>query len=463
MKSLLQYFVLVWLLLAAFPASHAQETPVAPAKEIQFHEDLKLSDEDKVRLSAFIGHALRYAQKITPEKVKEACLKSPEMFAWMDFRYLNCLNIAYELTGDTAYLDRFKDAFQFYRDIMTKGQDNYLGWYGSPIAARIPKDNPGLQIDEIQMNFRAIGILAKWVELAKSNPEFATKNSATITGYLDLMENHLYPKWDKRGFYADLKDLGGVYHGLDYPIEGGVTLSHEKLSIMLSASLALHRVTGNDDYLKRAIALGTRFKSCLSLKDGHYEWMSWVPAGTWDISPDKEDAWKVGWIAPDPNSGWYVTALSIALNLYQHGLVFNEEDLKRFIKTQKEMCWNGDMANPEYRTVAGTTGKFVKGRFLSYQLANYDPELIQLAFYGPHEEEAKADASSDWKGGANAQDYVTEKYLMQEKVKANPKPFQAVAEAFLAKPENRTYYDAMSFTVEEPGSVTPLKPSEAKF
>ena len=29
-----------------------------------------------------------------------------------------------------------------------------------------------------------------------------------------------------------------------------------------------------------AIQLGTRFKHCLSLKDGHYEWMSWDPSGS---------------------------------------------------------------------------------------------------------------------------------------------------------------------------------------
>lgn len=440
-------------------AEPAAESVAAPPAEIAFRKGIELTDNDRVIITAFVEHAVGFADKLTAEKVAEKCLKGPEMFAWVDFPSLNCLNLAYELTGDTKYLDRFREGFELYRAILTKGPDEFLGWYGSPIPARIPKDNPEIRIDEIQMNFRAISILSKWVELARSNPEYAASRADTLQTYTNLMEKHLYPKWDARGFFAVIEGRGGVYHGLDYPIEGGTTLSHEKLSIMVDGLLGLHRVTGNDLYLRRALEVGAWFKSCLMLPNGHYEWMSWYPAGPWDVSKDKPDAWKIGWIAPDPNGPWYVASLSIALNLYQHGLLFTDDDLQRFVRTQKEMCWNGDWEKPEYRTVAGTTGKYVKGRFLSDQLAHYDPELTKLAFYGPHEAEALANIGSDWKGGTNAQDYVWEKYLMQAVVKAKPRPYAEYGERFLAKPENREFYEKLNRPVVAPGAVKPTTPS----
>jgi len=448
------------LCLTAF-GLRAQETPPAANPAPVFRPELQLSAEDRAILTAFVGHASAFPGKQTVEGLKAKC---PDIFAWIDFRALNCLNIAYELTGDPIYLDQLRDAFRLYRQTMSTGPDEYLSWYGSPTPPRIPKDNPNVQIDEIQMNFRAIGLLARWIELARSNPAYAEANAATIKEYLALMEEHLYPKWDARGFYHDLGNKGGAYGGLDYPLEGRVTLSFEKLSIMVDGLLALHRVTDNPLYLRRALALGAWFKNNLSLKDGHYEWMSWCPAGKWDVSPDKPDAWKTSWIAPDPNSEWYVTALSIALNFYQHGLLFTDEDLQRFVKTQKERCWNGDLENPVYRTVGGVSGadnKYVKGRFLSFQIAHYDPVLTQLAFHGLHEAEVRANASSEWKGGINAQDYVREKYLLHDRIQKQPQPYRKIGERFLADPENRAYHERLFFEVREPGATTPLKPSEA--
>ncbi len=430
---------------------------------LTFREEWKIPPEDRPVLEAFIGHAVKFASDRTPENVQAACLKSPESFAWVDFRFLNGLNLAYELTGDTTYLDQFRDTFGLYRAIMTTGNDHYLGWYGTPIPSRIPKDNPTLQVDEIQMNFRAMAILSRWVELAETNPEYAKKNAQVLKASRDLMENHLFPKWDSRGFFQELPAGRGIYRGLEFPVPPGVTLSHEKMAIVLEGLLGLHRATGKDVYLRRALQLGAFFKACLSVKDGHYEWMSWCPAGKWDVSPDKPDGWKVNWIAPDPNGEWYVSSLSMALHLYQHGLLFSDGDIARFVRTQKEMCWNGNRESPEYRNVAGVKNEHVKGRFLSLQLAHYDPVLKELAFSGPHEAEVQKNSASAWKGGANAQAYVSEKYLRQASIEADPRPDRKIGEAFLKDPANRAFYDQLFFDVKEPGAVTPLVPSQAGF
>lgn len=448
------------LTLDFFDRRRSGEDAAAKQSAMVFREDLVIGEQDRVVLEQFVKHAVTYAEGLTADKVSSQCKKAPEMFAWVEFRYLSCLNLAYERTHDTQYLDLLRDSFAMFRKIMRTGDDEYLGWYGMPIKPRRLADQPDLQIDELQMNFRAMSLLARWVELAGSNQEYAAANSDTIKAHVDLMENHLFPKWDARGHFTRVAGRGGVYHGLDFPIKNQSTLSHEKLSIAVDGLLKLHRVTGNDTHLKRALELGAWFKSNLSLKDGHYEWMSWVPAGQWDVDPTKEDAWSVGWIAPDPNGPWYVASLSIALNLYQHGLLFTDLDLERFLVTQKTMCWNGDMESPEYRTVAGATSKWVKGRFLSYQLSHYDPILQKLAFAGPHEAAVLANAGNSWQGGANAQDYVREKYLMRSVISEKRQPYAAIGEEFLASRENKAFYDALFFEVKAPGAAAPLTPSQ---
>jgi hypothetical protein len=443
----------------------AQGTAPVPGPGPAMHvESIEaLSDGDNLIVTSFIRHAVDFARQRDPGRVSRDCARSPESFAWVDFRYLNCLNIAYELTGDTRYLDLFRDTFRLYLDILRPAPDGFLGWMGSPIPSRLPADNPTSQIDELQMSFRAISILSGWIELARRDPAYAEQNRETITTCLNLMEAHLFPKWDRRGYYVETGEGRGVYRGLDYPADGFLTLSHEKTAIVVDGLLALHRVTGNDLYLMRALRLGARFKDCLSVVDGHYEWLSWCPSGPWDVAPGGADAWKVGWMAPDPKGEWYVAALSIATNLYRHGLLFDDHDIARFVCTQKEMCWNGDLEHPVYRTVSGQANKFTSGRFLSYQLAQYDATLARLAFRGPHEEEAARDASSSWKGGANAQDYIREKFVLAPGIHANPRPYAEFGRSFLAGPVNRARYEQLRRERVTPDVRAPLKPSQASF
>ena len=458
----------VAILVSFWGAPHpgqAQGTDAVPvgSRVVYAASDETLSAGDRRIVNEFIRHAVEFARQRKPERVSRDCARSPESFAWIDFRYLNCLNVSYELTGDTHYLDLFRDTFRLYLDILRPAPDGFLGWMGSPIPARLPADNPTLQIDELQMSFRAIGILSRWIELARVSPPYADQNQETIKTYLDLMESQLYPKWDKRGYFAETGEGRGVYRGLDFPSDGFLTLSHEKTSLAVDGLLALHRVTGNDSYLKRALQLGARFKDCLALVDGHYEWLSWCPAGSWDVAPGDADAWKVGWMAPDPRGDWYAAGVSIATSLYRHGLLFTDEDIGRFVRTQKEMCWNGDLENPVYRTVSGQANKFTSGRFLSYQLAQYDKTLARLAFSGPHEEEAARDASSSWSGGANAQDYVREKFVVAPGSHETPRPYAEFGRRFLAGPVNRAFHEQLCRKRVTPDVKASFKPSQASF
>ncbi|WP_309398548.1 hypothetical protein [Cerasicoccus maritimus] len=432
------------------------------ADAITFRDSVAVAtDNDRAVLEAFVGHAVNAA---TPDEAKiDKALNQDgvEMLAWIDFKNLDLLNTAYELTGDTQYLDLFKQGMQPYMNRVTEFSDGYRGWTGVPIPPRRPKNNPDKKIEEIQMTFRGIYVMARWVALAKTNAEYAAANEATITEYLDLCEKDLFPKWDARGYWTMLPHAGGVYHGLDYPVFTGPSLSFEKLSIMVEGLLALHDATGNALYLKRALQIGAWYKSNLILKDGdRYEWMSWVPAGPWDINPDKPDAWKVGWMGPDPNAAWYVTSQSIALNLYQRGLLFDDEDIAHFVQTAKTKCWNGDLENPEFATVAGVKNKWVKGQFFAFQLAPYDATLTEFGFQGYMANQALQNKASSWKGGVMANEYVMNKFVLAPQIVAGAKqPMAAVGEAFLSNADNRAFYDRLNTFAIPTTAAPPTKPS----
>lgn len=415
---------------------------------------------DRFVQEQFIRHHVAFAENLTKARMRKQCREAPEMFAWVEFRYLDGLNVAHALTRDPAYLELFRERMDGFLSLLEARHDAYLGWYGSPIPPRIPKDNPDILIDEIQCNFRAIAVMAAWIEQARTNPAYARRHQETIERWLALMTRHLYPKWDERGHFVELPGRGGVYRGLDFPIKGQVTLSFEKLSIMVEGCLRLHRVTGDPAYLKRAIQIGAFFKSNLTLVEDHYEWMSWCPAGPWDVDPAKDDAWKVGWMAPDPRGAWYAAALSIALNLYQHGLLFDETDLGRFIRTQREQCWNGDLEQPSYRNVAGQTSEHIRGRFLSYQIAHYDPLLAKLAFGDAAGDRARLNAVRPWQGGPDARSYIEERYLMSEMVARQPRPHGEIGRHFLKDPDNRAFHEAHALAWTPPGAQTPRTPSD---
>ena len=453
-------FVRLLLLIFLFSLASANASA-----EVEFRSDLDLNESDRVVLERFVEHASTWAKGVTPEKAAATLDEAGETFAWVDFRFLDALLTAYELTGDPAHLAQFHKAFGVYRGLMTEGDDGYLGWWGQAIPPARPEDNPDVKVDELQSNFRGLGIVARWAKLAQENEAFAAEHQSVIDDALTLCTEHLLPKWDDRGYYTDLGERGAVYHGLRYPLdERGNTLPHEKASIALEAIIRLHEATGDPAHLERAIKLGTFLKQALFLEGEHYEWYNWNPAGPWDVKPDGSDAWDVTWMAPDPRGPWYAAAADNMVRLYRLGLVFDDADLDRLIQTQRTQCWNGDLDNPQWRTVAGETSQWVKGKFLCYGLACYDDTLAELAFTGVNEQEAVAASEKAWQGTVGIEDYVRERYLHRPLIDGRGShPDRGIGEAYLADPQRKHAYDRLAFEVGDDTGPPPAKPSEAEF
>lgn len=376
-------------------------------------EAVKVAEKDQIILDRFLAHARAAAKAITPERAKKTC-EIPETFCWVELPEISMSLTAYELTGNIDHLSDFVQAINVLRDVQTKGPEGRLGWYGKPIESLVNPDNPDAKITEIQAAFRMIGVLARFVEIIDRDPALAKQFAAERTAYLSLAENDLYKQWEAN--YTDLADKGGIYRWLkEYtPKRANITLSHEKQSNLIEAILNLYRATGDKQYRDRAEKLGVFLKSCMRDVDGRYVWNYWDAAGDWDMADGKPRHW----VNVEPKGMWFAVTVRSAALLYHHGLVFDEADMKKIVRTQMEVCWNGDLENPLFFTASGVKAA-EKERFIAPALAPWSPKLTQLIYHGLLQQERIDKGKSPWLGGVLTSDWLREKYIELPRVAPN--------------------------------------------
>jgi hypothetical protein len=431
-------------------------------------EPPQISDEkDRQILDGFLVHAAKVAEHLSADHCRELAKEDSEeteAILWRALPYLRMPLVAYELTGDPAYLDVFAQAFENLRAAMTVGPDGFLGWYGRVDPDYADPANPDVLLDAIISSFGVTEAACDFLFLAAEDPELSRKYANQRAEYLDLVENQLVKKHDVRGDCVDLGRGGAIYRmplqGLKQDYCARLTMPHNKHDIILRSFLALYRVTGKDEYMRRAIELGVRFKHSLTLKNGHYEWYYWDPAGEWDVKPLQPTEWK-HWMGPEHRSGYYSLSLSQAVLLYQYGLVFDRTDMDRFLKTQLEMCWNGDFEHPVWSRVDGTRpARYTQGAYISAALAPFSEKVAAYLFTGARQERRLRHMDSSWEGGAQAAGWLRAKLIDLPAAKAGKQPYLKYAQQFLAKNENRDFLASLSFDVTPPGYQPPHTPSE---
>lgn len=428
-------------------------------------EPVEISDaKDKEILAGFLRHAEKVPGEFTPEACKKEAAESAEGYTWVVLPQVSMLVTAYRLTGDAKYADLFVQTFDNMRSALTKGPDGYLGWYGKAISTFQDPKNPDKKVDVIITSYRAIEVVSEFLEAVAADEALSRKYEAKRGEYLDLLENHLAKKWVARGNYVDLGKQGAIFRthfGLK-DVKANLTQPHNKHSIIIQALLGLHRVTGKDEYARTAVKLGTRYKHCLKLKDGHYEWNYWDPAGAWDVNPAKPADWK-HWTGVEHKGGYYSTSLTQAVVLYQHGLVFDRQDMDRFLKTQLQMCWNGSMDDPKWARVDGTTSdRYMQGSYMCAALAPFSEKLYTFIYTGPRQEDRFKNAGHSWQGGPVANGWLSGKCLDVPAARGGKQPHAEIGKKFFSKPENQALAKELDFSVTGDGYVTPESPKDMK-
>jgi hypothetical protein len=428
-------------------------------------EPMAITDpKDKVVVERFLQHATQVpAIIVTPEKCRTAVAENCPQFTWVLLPQLRMLMTAYELTGDTKHLEEFVRCFAIMRQVMTRAPDGFLGWYGKTLPVLQDPAEPDKKLDVVINSFTAVDVLSQFLEAVAADENLSKEFREQRAEYLDLIENHLVRKWDARGNYVDLGTGGAVYRlntGYNPVTRAGLTLPHNMESKACRALLALYRVTGNDDYMRRAVKLGMRLKRCLALKDGHYEWHYWDPAGAWDVKGDDPTVWK-HWIGAEHTAGYHNLTLSEAVALYHHGVVFDRTDMQRFVKTQVEVCWNGDNEKPVWRRVDGKAAP-ANQEFICPALAPFDERLDRFLHSGARQDQRVEGSVHTWQGGPVALPYIRGKYIEGQVARGGAPVYAHVGRKFLGTAENRGFCEALQFQVTEPGYKAPATPAEMK-
>lgn len=423
-------------LLFAAPSCRARE-----AVEMQ-------SEADTLILQSFLKHAEAEARRVTPEAV--AKIEEAEEICWVWSNYVRLPLAAYALTGETRYLDQFARAMDALLGRLREGPDGHRGFRGLPLPLFRDPAHPDAQIEVDIAEFEIAHLLCDFIEYVNADPALKAPYGDKAAHYLAIAENHLAgPKWEARKLYMDLGDEGAIFR---MPAKCGnnrdhLTNPHNKQSKMCRAYLALYRVTGKDDYFRKAVKLGVRFKRTLRLEGDRYRWNYWDPAGDWDRKPDKPGEWK-HWIGPEHRGGYHALTVAMAEALYDHGVVFDRADMQRFVNTQMQLCWNGSLEAPIFQTTGGKPVKeAAHGTVMAPSLARFEPKVWEFC-YGERATRERLDKRAHgWSGGVQAVGYLLGKY---QGTRA-PEPVQTrYRDQFAAKPENARFLRQMEYQVVTP-------------
>lgn len=329
-----------------------------------------------------------------------------ESLCWHAAYNMHKFMAGYRESRDTAYLSAGVKYYDALIATMHTSPDGYKGWVGPFIydekyicdvhigdAILI---NPMLDFAEI--------VLAH--EDAAIREEYAQK----VQDYLELAKKHLIEKWDSRNTWREYRDYGGYISWDRYmtsnnlhqwrrlPVEkSNLSLPFNKQNSMGIACLRIYRITGENEYLQKALKIFNFMKSRMCLFDDHYVWNYWEPLGPWDVDADEPNKLR-HWVNVHPYRNYQAGEVHEIVEAYHSGVTFTAEDIQRIINTNLKVMWNGDLKNPKWRNsnhavlhaALGTVPVVkLRGDFKGFAgtlwsgLVDFDSTIRQLAGYRP--------------------------------------------------------------------------------
>ena len=332
--------VSILLLLAL---SHAAPCVTQPPPNSDSREMLKMND------AKFKDWLLRWERNILGENAMRYCNREMgEEIGWKMSPFLNGFYYGYLVTGNILWVDRLLACADAWIKRAVKEPDGYLGWPKVGAA--------GTNVDDLD-NFYADSMLGEAMALApvvlmaaeiQRTPLLKEKYGSRAEDYIKFAEQ-IFAKWDTRGAWREADNGGMVSVELPFGIDQktgnwtgeyeirnahGVGFSHQdnKANLIANWLLAMFDATARPIFRERAEKWFRVMKSRMKLKqDGTYEiWNYWEPAGAWDY---KSNGLPKHWIGVHPNAGYYDIDVEGIVAAYEHGLVFDRDDINRLVAT----------------------------------------------------------------------------------------------------------------------------------
>jgi hypothetical protein len=292
---------------------------------------------------------LRWERNILGENPLLHCAtEAGEEIGWRLYPFLKGFYHGYLATGNPLWADRLIACTDAWLKRAVKEPDGYLGWPKVGAA--------GTEVDNLD-DFYADSMLGEAMALTpvvlmaaeiRKTSSLKEKYGSKAEDYIKFAEQ-IFKKWDSRRAWRET-DAGGAITvelpvGIDQAtgswtaeygkrnlLEVGFSHPDNKANVIAGWLLAMFDTTGKTVYSERAKKWFQTMKARMKLMpDGTYEiWSYWEPAGIWDY---KSNGQPKHWIGVHPNAGYYDTDVAGIVAGYEHGLVFNKEDIDRLIKT----------------------------------------------------------------------------------------------------------------------------------
>ncbi len=285
-----------------------------------------------------------------------------EEIGWLISPFLNGFHYGYLATRDVRWVERLTDWAESWIKRGVKEPDGFTGWPKSGSGGAAAE---GFLSDSLLGEAMGLTPLVLMAGEIRKNRAFQEKHRVVAEGWLKLAER-VFEKWDARGCWREVKD-GGLWvvpafgidpktgtwtDGYDRRMTDGFSNPANKQNHIARWLLALHDVTGKSVYRERAEQWFRLMKSRMKTRDGgkFFVWNYWDPAGPWDCKPDGSPK---HWVGVHPNGGYYAIDVEGIAAAFEHGLVFDKDDIQRLVATNRDFMWNQQLQVAKFQRIDG--------------------------------------------------------------------------------------------------------------
>ncbi len=271
----------------------------------------------------------------TGKPIKEFSFSNNEWQSYsVDFKTPDTagLQIRIYLTNDDA---NDSDAATYYDDVSLQQYGEYIVHEGMALTS-----------------------ISEFIDIVYQDETLSKEYTKKAKDYLKILEKNFVPKWEQH--WAEWEHNGikmGVYK---FPFDDtarmtqineyfpfnepskGITIPHNQYAAAGRTLVNLYRVTKKEAYLDKIQRMGNFLKSSLHIKETDNG-----DAFVWNYWDDSGQQWDFGYFRYKSEDISHANIeLGLAVDLYQIGTVFTEEDMMKFTSTFKELIWQGDYSDP---------------------------------------------------------------------------------------------------------------------
>jgi len=266
-----------------------------------------------------------------------------ESMGWVAGPYLRGYIEAYKATGDTYWLTRFVGAFNgaicrtdsdpdndcttcyFTQETYDAQYAPEWGWYEVSDWYSIDSQT---RFDFIVGEGLTLRAVAGFIKEVYDDPVLQTEFKVDADYYLDLAEDYLISKWDRRNLFLPA-DTGSVYLFQNHTGQRreSVSLPHNQMQELAKALIIFYEITGNTEYRYKVEQMLQFFKSKWYDSNGYIEWHYWDPAGPWDYT-NGEPEHRVN---VDHKGGYSAIVADTVIKAYLAGIEITEQEANDFL------------------------------------------------------------------------------------------------------------------------------------